>query len=111
MKYDPGSTHIGVPKAILSNPPAGVALIRGKNKHVLQPHGEITSPVYLKNYIRVGGLLTQVSFIQTRVWLLGYPVLTRFVNTINVTANEPVKFEPLPGETGLKIDVDTFEPY
>eukprot|EP01124_Arcella_intermedia_P003658 TRINITY_DN12017_c0_g1_i1.p1 TRINITY_DN12017_c0_g1~~TRINITY_DN12017_c0_g1_i1.p1 ORF type:complete len:294 (+),score=26.25 TRINITY_DN12017_c0_g1_i1:42-923(+) len=100
MKYDPGATLIGAPREVLLNPPAGVLLDRGPDIYYYTHSGQpIKARSYNENYIEVAGLLTKTTFVESRVWLLGYPVISRFINTLNIKAKEPVVMQPLPGET------------
>jgi hypothetical protein len=91
---------MGVPNDILSNPPSGIALERGPNRIYIGPNGSRhLARVFLDNYIKVAGLSFKVRVIERRVWLLGFPVLSRFRNVLDVTAKEVVVLDPLETAT------------
>ena len=96
MKHSSGASMMGVPKEILSNPPPGVSLHRGENSCCIGPDGSRNiARVYNDNYIKVAGLSIKVDVIESRVWLLGFPVLSRFRNVLDITAKEVVVLHAL----------------
>jgi len=99
MKYDPGATHVGVPEEVLSDLPLGVTLTRGENLYYYSPSAEpVKVRSYINNYVQIAGLVTKTTFIVARVWLLGFPIISRYVNTLDVTSDEPVLMKPLTGQ-------------
>jgi hypothetical protein len=65
----------------------------------INPAGTKTrARAYENHFIRIGNLKTKTTVIESRTWLLGYSVISRFNNNINVSAEEPVKMIPLPQE-------------
>jgi hypothetical protein len=96
MKHHTGAAMMGIPFEVLATPPAGVSLERGTDLRYIGPSGRRdVMRTYNNNYIRVAGLTIKVPVIESRVWLLGYPILSRFRNIIDVKAKEVVTLEPL----------------
>lgn len=101
MKHDSGAGMMGVPHDIIANPPSGVVLKRHDDAEFIGPGGSRTiARVYGDNYIRVCGVTIKVDIIESRVWRLGFPVLSRFRNILDVTAKEAVVLDPLPNGSG-----------
>jgi hypothetical protein len=97
MKHDSGASMMGIPTDILSNPPSGVVLQRKPDIFYIGPSGDRQAArAYRNHYIRVAGQTIKVDVIESRVWLLGFPVLSRFRNILDVTAKEVVVLEALP---------------
>ena len=96
---------VGVPKEIISNPPKDVVLERGENTFYIGPDGSRhIARIYLDNYIRVAGMTIKVEAIESRVWLLGFPVLSRFRNVLDVTAKEVVVLDRLKTLSSAETD-------
>jgi hypothetical protein len=87
---------MGIPNDVLSNLPSGVVLQRQlRDMFYIGPSGSRHSArVYRSNYIRVAGVTIQADVIESRVWLLGFPVLSNLWNILDVTAEEVVVLEP-----------------
>jgi len=101
MKHDTGASMVGVPEEILSQPPLGVDLSSFRDKKVsyVGPGGVVKDArTYHSQYVRVNGLVTKTRVIESKRWLLGYPVLSRYVNTIDTKAKEPVSLVIQKGE-------------
>jgi hypothetical protein len=101
MKHNSGATMMGVPRDILSNPPSGVVLQRHEDVHYIGPDGSHRlARVFRNNYIRVAGVTVKVDVIESRTWLLGFPILSHFRNMLDVSAKEVVVLDPLPNIAG-----------
>ena len=96
MKHDSGASMIGVPKEYLSNPPAGAVLNRAPPITYLGPEGNsFRARTYKDQYIRVAGQPINVDVIESRTWLVGFPVISQFRNVLDSNAKEVVAWEPL----------------
>ncbi len=96
MKHDSGVTMMGVPKEYFSNPPAGAVVNRGPTISYLVPDGNsFRARTYKDHYIRVAGQTIKVDVIESRTWLLGFPVISHFRNVLDSKAKEVVGWEPL----------------
>jgi len=99
MKLYSGASHMGAPIEVLSNPPAGIVLNRGPDLWSQLHTGEtVKVRQYLDNFVDIAGLVTRTSVIDSHAWLLGYPVISRFITTLNIKATEPVVMNPLEDE-------------
>ncbi|KAJ1403328.1 hypothetical protein B484DRAFT_457563 [Ochromonadaceae sp. CCMP2298] len=98
MKHDTGAQLVGIPREVISNPPAGMVLERGKINLAIGPAGSTKGRSFNNQYIRVNGLVTKTTVIESREWLVGFPVIARFRTVLDVTAESPLVMEPLPGQ-------------
>jgi len=95
-KHDSGASMLGVPLEILSHMKDNT-LQRVEDMRAFGPFNSTKCRVYHNFRVRISGLETRTTAIQTRDWLLGYPVLIRYLNTINIDALEKLTLSPLPG--------------
>ena len=95
-KHDSGASMLGVPLEILSKIKDST-LKRAEDIRTLGPFNSTQCRVYHNFRVRISGLETMTTAVQTRVWRLGYPVITRYLNTINIDAAEKLTLSPLPG--------------
>jgi hypothetical protein len=96
MKHGSGAPMMGVPNEYLSNPPAGAVLARDPPINYLGPDGKrFRARTYKDHYIRVAGQTVKVDVIESRTWLLGFPVTSHFRNALDPKAKEVVAREPL----------------
>eukprot|EP01012_Entosiphon_sulcatum_P024486 TRINITY_DN29643_c0_g1_i1.p1 TRINITY_DN29643_c0_g1~~TRINITY_DN29643_c0_g1_i1.p1 ORF type:complete len:270 (+),score=31.31 TRINITY_DN29643_c0_g1_i1:232-1041(+) len=93
-RHNSGASHIGVPASVISNPPKHVKLNRSGVVRCLTPFGENAVRKYDGLFIKVGGVVTKCPVLQTRVFLLGYPVLHKFTNILDTRQAEPVTLVP-----------------
>lgn len=94
--HDPGASHIGVPLDVLSNPPQNIRPQRSHDIWSVGPYGSTTKVRSYKGHtIRIANTQIMTDVIQARTWLLGRPVLSEFVNTINYKAKEPLELKKL----------------
>jgi hypothetical protein len=95
-KHDTGASMLGVPLEVLSSMKDS-SLVRARNVIAHGPFHSSKSRIYHNFRVRINGLETRTTAIQARDWLLGYPVLIRYLNTINADSSQKLTLTPLPG--------------
>ncbi|KAJ1393894.1 hypothetical protein B484DRAFT_408055 [Ochromonadaceae sp. CCMP2298] len=98
MKHDTGAQLVGIPREVISNPPAGTVLERAKSNLAIGRGGAAKGRMYNNQYIRVNGLVTKTTVVESREWLVSFPVIARFCTVLDVTADPPLVMEPLSGQ-------------
>lgn len=98
MKHDTGATMLGVPRDVLSSL-KDTSLQRAGELDLYGPSNVTKGRRCYHNFrVVIGGMETKTTAIQTREFLLGYPVISRYRNIIDDTAQQKLSMTPLPGK-------------
>jgi hypothetical protein len=97
MKYATGSTYFGVPEHILNNALHRIKLTRGPNMNMNGPFStnrrffSTNVNSYEDFYIKINGLITKTTALQSKHWSLGFPVYSRYENIVNIKYEGPLQ--------------------